>query len=249
MSLREASTPHGGILYDEALVSAPADTLFDPEHWRARDALAGRGSGRGAVYYVTAGAAQWVLRRYRRGGVVGRWIEETFVYLGASRTRSFHELRLLATLHARGFPVPRPVAGRYQRRGPAYTCDLITERIAAQPLSSWLAEGPLAESRWRAIGRMVGCFHAAGVWHADLTAHNILLDDAGTPYLLDFDRGRLRAPGRWRERNLARLQRSLRKISPRLAAGSYAEREWQWLLAGYAATPETGTRETHTPLT
>jgi hypothetical protein len=87
------------------------------------------------------------------------------------------------------------------------------------------------------------------VWHADLTAHNILLDAAGVPYLLDFDRGRLRAPGRWRVGNLARLQRSLRKIRPRLAAGSYTQREWQWLLAGYAATPDARTRETHTPLT
>src|SRR5262245_39241023 len=48
VSLREESTPQCGILYDEALVSAPYEGLFDPEHWRARGALAGTGGGRGA---------------------------------------------------------------------------------------------------------------------------------------------------------------------------------------------------------
>jgi 3-deoxy-D-manno-octulosonic acid kinase len=247
VSLRAASIPDGAVLYDEALVSAPSGTLFDPEHWRARGALAGSGSGRGAVWYLIVDGVQWVLRRYRRGGLIGRWIDESFVFLGAARTRSFRELQLLSTLYELGLPVPRPVAARYRRRGLLYTSDLITVRIDARPLSSWLAEGPLDERRWRAIGRMVACFHAECVWHADLTAHNILLDDAGVPYLLDFDRGRLRRHGRWRERNLARLARSLRKIRPGTAAGSYSDREWQWLLAGYATAPASS--GTHAPLT
>ena len=82
---------------------------------------------------------------------------------------------------------------------------------------------------------MLARFHRAGVWHADLTAHNILLDQDGRSYLLDFDRGRLRRPGHWRQRNLARLLRSLRKIRPQVSETAYPEPQWQWLLAGYAA--------------
>ena len=60
---------------------------------------------------------------------------------------------------------------------------------------------------------MIARFHRAGLDHADLNAHNILFDDAGRGWLIDFDRGVLRIPAtRWRERNLKRLLRSLLKL-------------------------------------
>jgi 3-deoxy-D-manno-octulosonic acid kinase len=59
----------------------------------------------------------------------------------------------------------------------------------------------------------VARFHRAGLDHADFNAHNILFDATGHGWLIDFDRGRIRIPEtRWRERNLARLQRSLLKL-------------------------------------
>ena len=236
MTLREARTSRDGILYDPELLVTVDPSLFDPETWRARGALTGTGGGRGTVHYLEADAAQWVLRRYRRGGVVGRWVEESFIYYGAERTRSYREITLLADLYARGLPVPRPIAAHYHRIDVRYTADLITERVAAEPLSSWLARGPVDEPVWREIGDMIARFHRAGVWHADLTAHNILLEARGVPWLLDFDRGRIRPPGAWRERNLARLLRSLRKIRPDVSEGNYPDPQWHWLLAGYAAS-------------
>jgi 3-deoxy-D-manno-octulosonic acid kinase len=66
---------------------------------------------------------------------------------------------------------------------------------------------------WEEAGRMIARFHRAGLDHADLNAQNILFDDAGHGWLIDFDRGVLRIPAtRWRERNLARLKRSLLKL-------------------------------------
>jgi serine/threonine protein kinase len=131
---------------------------------------------------------------------------------------------------------------------------LITERIGdAQPVSSALAAGALAESVWRAMGAAVARLHHAGVDHADLNAHNILLEGSGAVSVIDFDRGRLRAPskahaqdgagsaggagmlGSWAARNLGRLRRSLVKISRGLPRGRYSERDWQWFLAGYRA--------------
>jgi 3-deoxy-D-manno-octulosonic acid kinase len=53
--------------------------------------------------------------------------------------------------------------------------------------------------------------------------------------VIDFDRGRLRAPGRWRLRNLKRLQRSLIKISQALPDGRYSAPCWEWFMAGYQA--------------
>ena len=54
----------------------------------------------------------------------------------------------------------------------------------------------------------------------------------GVVSVIDFDRGRVRAPGAWTSRNLRRLQRSLVKMSPGLPAGPI-RRRLERLLAGY----------------
>ena len=72
-----------------------------------------------------------------------------------------------------------------------------------------LAAGPMDDARWAAIGRCLRRFHDAGVQHADLNARNIMLGEQGEVWVLDFDRGRLRAPGAWSGRVLDRLERSL----------------------------------------
>jgi tRNA A-37 threonylcarbamoyl transferase component Bud32 len=141
---------------------------------------------------------------------------------------------LLELLSARGLPVPQPVAARYRRRGFIYRCDLITRRIAdAQPLSAALAAASIPEPVWRAIGAAVSRLHRAGVDHADLNAHNILLAGQGDISVIDFDRGRLRAAGPWMQANLARLRRSLDKVSRDLPRERFSAAEWQWLLSGY----------------
>ena len=86
---------------------------------------------------------------------------------------------------------------------------------------------------WRAVGAAVARLHHAGVDHADLNGHNVLLDADGAVSVIDFDRGRLRAPGIWVTRNLARLRRSLAKISRGLPPGRYSGQEWEWFMVGY----------------
>jgi 3-deoxy-D-manno-octulosonic acid kinase len=59
----------------------------------------------------------------------------------------------------------------------------------------------------------VARFHRAGLDHADLNAHNLLFDAPERGWMIDFDRSKLRIPATaWREGNLLRLQRSLRKL-------------------------------------
>jgi 3-deoxy-D-manno-octulosonic acid kinase len=76
------------------------------------------------------------------------------------------------------------------------------------------------DARWAAIGRCLRRFHDLGIHHADLNAQNILFDPDGKVWILDFDRGRERTPGAWRESVLGRLARSLAKID-------VARAEWQ----------------------
>ena len=227
-----------GILYEDTLLSHADPALFEPASWPGAPVAPGYSGGRGATLFIERGAVRWVLRHYHRGGTIGRVLDDQFLWLGEERTRCFREWRLLAHLQHLGLPAPRPVAARYRRRGLTYTADLLTALIPdVVPLSTRLARGPVAPAVWAAVGRCISTFHAAAVFHADLTAHNLQIDAADRIFLLDFDRGRIRSDGgNWRQANLARLHRSLTKISEG-GAVVFTPREWRWLLDGYEAGP------------
>jgi 3-deoxy-D-manno-octulosonic acid kinase len=233
------ATANGAILADPGslgnLAGGTLDNLFEPAFWSGRGELVEATGGRGAAWFV-AESARWALRHYRRGGFIARLSKDGYVWTGERRVRAFAEWHLLAELARRGLPVPRPVAARYQRLGVLYRCDLITVRIPdARPLSAVLALAPLEETTWRDVGAAVARLHAAGADHADLNAHNILLNGGGAVSLIDFDRGRLRTPGGWMAGNLSRLRRSLVKVTRDLPPDRFSAAAWGWLLAGYAS--------------
>jgi 3-deoxy-D-manno-octulosonic acid kinase len=212
------------------------ESLFDPKFWAARGELAAVDGGRGAAWFIGSQTHRWVLRHYRRGGFIARFSPDRYLWLGEARVRAFAEWRLLTHLVQQRLPVPRPIAAWYRRSGLTYRCDLIMQRLPdARPLSALLRQAALPQTSWRAIGAVLSTLHHAGVDHADLNAHNILLDAAQCVSVIDFDRGRLRTPGMWRMRNLRRLQRSLAKISQSLPAERFTPQAWDALLAGYEA--------------
>jgi 3-deoxy-D-manno-octulosonic acid kinase len=220
------------ILYEGALLDHADDGLFAPA--RTETAAAGRGT---TLFFEQAGMGL-VLRHYRRGGLPGRFIADRYLWTGLARSRPWREWHLLATLYDRGLPVPRPVAARVVQYGLFYRGDLITERLPAVPLSSRLHDGPLPTETWRAIGACIRHFHEAGAFHADLNAHNVLIGANGAVFVIDFDRGEMRAPGRWCDENLRRLQRSLVKLRGTNPAFAFEPNAWQALLAGYAKAPD-----------
>ena len=232
------ATATGVMLADPNGLGNPAlraeEALFDPNFWTARGELAAASGGRGAAWYVGSAAHPWVLRHYRRGGLIARLSQDRYVWSGEDRVRAFAEWRLLFYLAQRGLSVPKPVAAFYRRAGLTYRCDLITQRIAhAEALGAALASTALGEAVWRAIGAAIARMHCHGVDHADLNAHNILLEANSAVSVIDFDRGRLRAPGAWTTNNLSRLQRSLMKIAAGLPPDRYTPDSWKYLMAGY----------------
>jgi 3-deoxy-D-manno-octulosonic acid kinase len=84
------------------------------------------------------------------------------------------------------------------------------------------------------VGALIARFHAAGVDHADLNAHNILVAD-GKLWLIDFDGGEIRGTGTaWKLANLARLKRSLLKVGACDHDEATLDREiWTPLMRGY----------------
>lgn len=221
------------MLYDASRCSQPDARIFAPEFWRARGALEESVGGRGTVAFVRDREHRWVLRHYRRGGLFARLLGDRYLWTGADRTRAFREWRLLRELRTAGLPVPEPVAAGFERHGLFYRADLITEEMPTRrTLTRSLAAAPLDAAAWRAVGACVGRLHAHGVHHADLNAHNLLLGDDGTVYVLDFDRGRIRRRGAWERAVLERLQRSLRKVTAGLPPDRFDDTAWRALLAG-----------------
>jgi 3-deoxy-D-manno-octulosonic acid kinase len=226
----------GGILYDASRLRKPAAELFDTAYWRAQGGLQELAGGRASVAIVTAGAERWVLRHYRRGGFMARISHDSYLWLGEARTRSFAEWRLLAELRRRGLPVPVPIAARYVRGLLTYRADLITEHLPdSRTLAAAITGAQLPREQWSAVGQTLAAFHREGVHHADLNAHNIMIEHAVAPrvYLLDFDRGRIEPRGSWEQEVLARLRRSLEKIRTQRRDVAFAQEQWGWLMAGY----------------
>jgi 3-deoxy-D-manno-octulosonic acid kinase len=221
----------GGILYDTSRLRKPGAELFDIDHWRTQGSLQEMSGGRASIAIVGTGAQRWVLRHYRRGGFIARLSRDRYFWLGESRTRSFAEWRLLAELRRRGLPVPAPVAARYVRGVLTYRADLITEHLAnTRTLADAITGAELPRESWEAVGRTIARFHREGVHHADLNAHNILLNQIAEVYLLDFDRGRIEARGAWEQEVWARLRRSLEKVKAQRPNVAFGDEQWNWLL-------------------
>jgi 3-deoxy-D-manno-octulosonic acid kinase len=224
------------MLYDASRTGNLSNDWFEPRYWQARGELDGSARGRGAAHFIRHEGKRYVLRHYRRGGVLARLFGDRYRWAGEERTRPFAEWRLTYSLHHAGLPVPAPIAARYRRTGSTYTGDLITERLATVgSLAECLHTGALSVVTWISVGRCIRRFHDLGVCHADLNAHNVLLSEDGV-YLIDFDRCQLRKPGLWRDANLVRLRRSLEKVTWALPPERFSESDWYGLLDGYRST-------------
>jgi 3-deoxy-D-manno-octulosonic acid kinase len=224
----------GAMLADARDPGKPVAPWFDPQFWIARNAVVAEARGRGQTWVVKEGQRHLVLRHYRRGGLIAKLSHDRYLWLGEERTRAFRELALLARMRDAGLPVPRPVAARYLRHGRTWSGDLLIEFIPqTQTLAQRLSSGTVSLQTWGAVGRMLQGFHAAGVCHTDLNAHNVLLRGPSECWLIDFDGASVRAPGLWRDANLVRLRRSLEKLNDGPAAGRFDEPQWHCLLGAY----------------
>lgn len=235
----ELASDHARIIYDPELVPEPTPAMFDPEHWRSAGKLTGTAEGRGAAWFIdvpTPAGAGWVLRHYRRGGLPGKLIADRYIHWPTAKTRPWREFRIGARLHGDGLPVPRPVAACLHRHGLFDRFDLITEGIpGAVSLADAAIAGTAADADWHRVGAVIAQLHAAGVWHADLNARNLLRRDDGQWMVIDLDRARLRGGQAWQAGNLQRLRRSLDKISGQHPGMTFCDTHWAALMAGYAA--------------
>ena len=222
-------------LYDTELLPQAQAELFDPRYHRHQRNIQGEALGRGTTYFVRIDNNACVLRHYRRGGFVAKLLTDQYFWTGIEHTRAWREWHLLTQMLEKGLPVPRPVAAHVEKTGFYYRADLIMLRLSAsKSLADWLCKKDLPVEQWRNIGKTLRAFHNAGVYHADLNAHNILLTDQSEVYLIDFDKGQIRPQvGSWQQANMDRLQRSLQKLNSQISPFHFSKIVWQQLLQGY----------------
>ncbi len=222
------------IWFDSKVLSECPPHYFEPDFWHQNQAITGQATGRGTTFFIRHESHELVLRHYKRGGLIGRFIHDHYLYFGMQNTRAWRELHLLLTLNELQLPAPKPVAARVQRGLFWYSADVITQRIPqAQDLHQVLCNKPLLENQWFEVGRIIRQFHDAQVYHHDLNIHNIMVDSKQKIWLIDFDKCGFRSGEKWKHKNLDRLQRSLQKESQKHTSYHWQLEDWKCLLNGY----------------
>lgn len=233
MDVRVVPADRGG----EVWFDASRFTDLTPNAFAAGgDAVAlATGSGRGQAMQFGLQGHAVLLRHYRRGGLMARLSEDTYRGRVAAHSRAMEEFALLRLMRSWALPVPRPVAARFSPVGAGrYRADIVVEIIpGTRNLVQRLQQSALDGPSWAAVGRVVRRMHDRQVCHTDLNAHNLLLDDQGEAWIVDFDKCAVRPGEDWKSQNLDRLRRSLRKESTRCNPYFWTDADWPLLLAGY----------------
>ena len=221
-------------MFDDSLIDENIECCFDAEYWKSANKVVGSATGRGTTWFVQLPKLQGALRHYRRGGVFGKLISDHYFFTNWQKTRSIAEFNLLNVLKKHDVNVPKPIAARVIKRNFCYQADLLSEKIPnAQDLVDVLQQRELTPLEYTTIAIQIKKMHQAQVNHTDLNIHNILLDDQGKAWVIDFDKCYQQSGEQWKDANLQRLLRSFRKELNKRQI-KWTEKEWAILLNAYS---------------
>lgn len=229
------------VAYNKLLFESFPLDLFDPGYLVSNSLRSIDGTkiqhGRGNVYGFEYNNLKLMLRHYHRGGLPAKIINDKYLWLGLEKSRPMQELEMLLVMRQLDLPVPMPAAARICKNGFSYQADIVTVLIPdAKTLSSYLMSAALSEENWQRVGATIKLFHDRNCNHADLNAHNIMLDGLGDVHLIDFDRSKINtSSGKWQAINLQRLKRSLEKLASQDGNFNFKAVDFSSLMQGYAA--------------
>ncbi len=195
-----------------------------------------KNTGRACVYFFKYKKQHFVLRQYYRGGLPSKIIQSHYLWCGLQKTRAYQEIDLLEKMYDLALPISRPLAARVCKGVLTYEAALITYQVDnSRSLGEVLQFQELSSDNWGQIGCTIRRFHDKEVYHSDLNANNILINDKEEFYLIDFDKGSLRnsVGDAWKIQNLERLKRSLHKLNASYPIFYFSDQSWSCLLDGY----------------
>lgn len=226
------------LISSDAVLTTLIPEHYDPAYLKQLPETRHQSNGRAKVWFFNITESdQAVLRHYHRGGLAAKIINDQFLWTGINRARAVAEFQLSEWMYDQGLPIPEPLGARVQKYGIYYTCDLITRLHPNSKTLAQLMTDTTDENIWRATGNAIRKIHQFNVWHSDLNANNILIDNHGQVKIIDFDRCKRRSGERWKVQNLERLRRSLDKLYRLSKIQHFEESMWQQLLNGYSLTP------------
>jgi len=172
--------------------------------------------GRQPLVAGNLGGVPVLVKRLFHGGFLAQVTRDRFLTSGRFR----NHLACADFLTSKGIPTPETVFVSWRRRWGLVRGEIGVRYIAkAFDASNHLFAGrhPLPAD-WRervaAVAALTAKLHTLGVNHGDLNLRNFLFMPTGETHILDLDKAmRRRAPlaAGARRRNLARLERSIRK--------------------------------------
>lgn len=222
------------VLYNPQQMLSIKEDYFSCSAMKKNGMLVGSADGRGETCFYTADNKVWALRHYLRGGFIAHFLHDQYLGMRLEKTRAWQEWHLLNKMQSLGLPVPKPVAASVIKSGIFYRADLITEYLEKTvTLSDILENEKVSSDVWGSLGKIVRLFHDNSVFHSDLNARNVLLDENEKIYLIDFDRCSFKKGDDWKEDNLNRLKRSLIKFKSKVKGFNFEESDWKYLLDGY----------------
>ena len=214
----------------------PIQDLFDPKFLKKQQLIDKNVRGRGETVFFTINNTPLVLRHYYRGGLAAYISRDRYLWRGVKQTRAYRELVMLTSLSANNLPAPKPFAARIVHNGCFYQADIITHAVTdTETLTQRLQHSTIDDTVWGIIGKTIAQFHQKGIYHADLNAHNILLNSNNSVFIIDFDKAKFKDANdsTWRQQNLQRLQRSIVKLRQNHAIHYFDENYWTKLEQSY----------------
>jgi 3-deoxy-D-manno-octulosonic acid kinase len=186
--------------------------------------------GRGSVRRLKVGEREYLLKRERRGGLLGKILPDGFF----TRSPFLEEWELSLILSREGL-TPPIIARWFIRKGLLFGVFSLVEPLprSASLVSLWKGGG-LDPDVVRSAGVCVGSLHKRGVRHGDLNAGNLLAMPEGGVVAIDWRRSHIDDPlsEKVRRANLLRLARSLHKVQ-HLHLLPWPEGTWERLAEGY----------------
>jgi 3-deoxy-D-manno-octulosonic acid kinase len=83
-----------------------------------------------------------VLRRYHRGGAVGKLLSDQYLWMGKILSRPWREWKILERARRAGLPVPEPIAACICRSGLWYRAVLVTAYLEDTEMLTQRLEDP-----------------------------------------------------------------------------------------------------------